>query len=55
MVADALVSPMMDELVSNGGVKPALAGLLGNFGISGVTADALDATLFRLLRTALRG
>ena len=53
MVADALVSPMMDELVSNGGVKPALAGLLGNFGISGVTADALDATLFRLLRTAL--
>lgn len=53
MVADALVSPMMDELVSNGGVKPALAGLMGSFGVEGVTVDTLDASLFGLLRTAL--
>lgn len=53
MIADALVSPMIDELVSNGGVKPALAGLMGSFGVEGVTVDALDASLFGLLRTAL--
>ena len=53
MIADALVSPMIDELVSNGGVKPALAGLMGSFGVEGVTVDALDASLFGLLRTML--
>lgn len=53
MIADALVSPMMDEMVSNGGVKPALAGLMGSLGVGGVTVDTLNTSLFGLLRTAL--
>ena len=53
MIADALVSPMIDEMVANGGVKPALAGLMGSFGVEGVTVDTLDASLFGLLCTAL--
>ena len=53
MIADTLVSPMIDEMVANGGVKPALAGLMGSFGVEGVTVDTLDASLFGLLCTAL--
>ena len=53
MIADALVSPMIDEMVAYGGVKPALAGLMGSFGVEGVTVDTLDGSLFGLLCTAL--
>ena len=49
MIADALVSPAIDDMVANGGVKPALAGLLGGLNVGDGTADGLDPALFNML------
>lgn len=53
MIADALVSPAIDDMVANGGVKPALAGLLGGLNVGDGTADGLDPALFNMLLTML--
>ena len=53
MIADALVSPEIDDMVANGGVKPALAGLLGGLNVGDGTADGLDPALFNMLLTML--
>lgn len=53
MIADALVSPAIDNMVANGGVKPALAGLLGGLNVGDGTADGLDPALFNMLLTML--
>lgn len=53
MIADALVSPAIDDMVANGGVKPALAGLLGGLNVGDGTADGLDPALFNILLTML--
>lgn len=53
MIADALVSPAIDDMVANGGVKPALAGLLGGLNVGDGTADGLDPALLNMLLTML--
>lgn len=53
MIADALVSPAIDDMVANGGVKPALAWLLGGLNVGDGTADGLDPALFNMLLTML--
>ncbi|MDO4437474.1 MAG: metallophosphoesterase [Coriobacteriaceae bacterium] len=53
MIADALVAPMLDQVVAEGGIKPALAGLLSGMGIGDGTAEALDPALFGVLLSAL--
>lgn len=53
MIADALVSPAIDDMVANGGVKPALAGLLGGLNVGDGTVDGLDPALFNMLLTML--
>lgn len=53
MIADALVSPAIDDMVANGGVRPALAGLLGGLNVGDGTADGLDPALFNMLLTML--
>lgn len=53
MIADALVSPAIDDMVANGGVKPALAGLLGGLNVGDGTADGLNPALFNMLLTML--
>lgn len=53
MIADALVSPAIDDMVANGGVKPALAGLLGGLNVGDGTTDGLDPALFNMLLTML--
>lgn len=53
VIADALVSPAIDDMVANGGVKPALAGLLGGLNVGDGTADGLDPALFNMLLTML--
>lgn len=53
MIADALVSPAIDDMVANGGVKPVLAGLLGGLNVGDGTADGLDPALFNMLLTML--
>ena len=53
MIADALVSPAIDDMVANGGVKPALAGLLGGLNVGDGTVDGLDPALLNMLLTML--
>lgn len=49
MIADALVSPMLDQAAANGGVKPLLASLANGLGIGDGTVVALDGALFNAL------
>ncbi len=49
MIADALVSPMLDQAAANGGVKPLLASLANGLGIGDSTVVAFDGALFNAL------
>lgn len=53
MVADALVAPMIDQVVADGGVKPALAGLLSGMGMGDGAVEGLDPALFGALISLL--
>lgn len=53
MIADALVSPMLDQAAVNGGVKPLLASLLEGVEVGDGTVESLDPALFSLLHSML--